>query len=87
MVETPLIAIVPVGDVPRKALTDVGPILAASLGAKVVLAPGIALVSSAYNAQRRQYHSTQILQTLAGAKQRDGFRVRLWCRSPMNGAL
>lgn len=75
MIERPLIAVVPVGDVPREALSEVGPTLAASLDAKIVLAPGIALSSSTYNAHRRQYHSTQVLETLARTKQRDWERM------------
>ena len=65
----------PVGDGRREALAEVGPVLAASLDAKAVLAPGIALSASAFNARRRQYHSTQILETLACTKQRDWERI------------
>jgi archaemetzincin len=56
-------------------LTEVGNLVATSFDAKIVLAPGIALLPSAYNARRRQYHSTHILQTLAQVKQEDWERV------------
>lgn len=73
--EQPTIAIMPVGAVPRELLAEVGATVGASLDARVILVAGIALSSSAYNPRRQQYHSTQILQTLAGVKRQDWERT------------
>ena len=75
MIDKPLIALAPVGDAPPETVAEIGPILAARLDAKVVLAPGIGLMSSAYDAHRRQYHSTQILDALALTKRGDWERM------------
>jgi archaemetzincin len=69
------IAIVPIGELSREFLADVGAVIAASLDARVILTAGIPLSSSAYNARRQQYHSTQILQTLADLKRQDWERT------------
>jgi archaemetzincin len=75
MIDKPLIAIAPVGETPLDTVTEIGPILAARLDARVVLGPGIALISTAFDAHRRQYHSTQILDALARTKRRDWERM------------
>jgi archaemetzincin len=62
------IAIVPIGKLSKEILADVGEVIAASLDARVILAAAIPLSSSAYNARRQQYFSTQILRTLADLK-------------------
>lgn len=75
MIEEPTIAMVPVGVIPPNVLTEIGAIVALNLDAKVVVAAGIALSSSAYDVRRGQYHSTKILQTVADVKHEDWERV------------
>jgi len=75
MIDRPLIAVAPVGETPPDTVAEIGPILANNLNAQVVTAPGIALTSSAYDAHRRQYHSTQILDALARTKRTEWERL------------
>jgi archaemetzincin len=75
MIDKPPIALAPVGDTSPATLAEIGPILAQSLNVKVVVAARIPLISSAFNTDRRQYHSTQILDVLARAKQPEWERL------------
>jgi archaemetzincin len=70
-----MIAIVPVGVIPADVVTKVGTTVATNLHARTVLAPGIALAPSAFDERRRQYSSTEILQTLAAVKHDEWERV------------
>jgi archaemetzincin len=66
--EAPVIAVVPVGDVDSGAIAALAPALETAFGSRIVVAPGVALVASAYDPRRRQYLSTAILDALAAAK-------------------
>jgi predicted Zn-dependent protease len=70
MHESP-IALVPVGETSPETVAEIGPILAKNLSAQVVIVPRIPLVASADEPDRRQYHSTQILDALARTKRRE----------------
>jgi len=67
----PTIVIVPVGEIPGRILPEVRAVIAATLGATVVVGSGVDAPSSAYDPSRRQYHSTRILDRLAAGKPRD----------------
>jgi archaemetzincin len=69
------IALIPVGEVSSETVAETGPILANNLNAQVVIVPRIPLVASAYDTDRRQYHSTPILDALARAKRREWERL------------
>jgi archaemetzincin len=66
--EPPVIAVVPVGDVDAGAVAALRPALETAFGSKVVVAPGVPLMASAYEPRRRQYLSTAILDALVAAK-------------------
>jgi archaemetzincin len=70
-----MIAIAPIGEFSTEFLAEVGSIIAASLDAQMILTARIPLSSEAYNARRDQYHSTQILQTLANVKRQNWERM------------
>ena len=70
----PTIVIVPVGEIPGHILPEVRTVIAAILGATVVVGSGVDAPSS-YNPSRRQYHSTRILDRLAAGKPRDCERL------------
>ena len=75
MIEKVTIAMVPVGVIPPNVLAELGPTVATNFDAKVIVAPSIALGSSAFDVRRGQYRSTEILQTLAAVKHEDWERV------------
>jgi archaemetzincin len=75
MIDMPPIALAPVGDTSPEAVAAIGPIVANSLNATFVIASTIPLISSAYNVERRQYHSTQILEALARTKRGEWERL------------
>ena len=75
MIEKPTIAMVPIGDISPNVLTELGATVATNLDAKVFVAPIIALPSSAFDVRRGQYHSTEILRTLAAVKHEEWERV------------
>lgn len=73
--DSPVIAVAPVGDILEAVLAELRFVLAAAFGAEIITVPAIPLPSSAYNAERRQYHSTRILQQLARVKPRRSERL------------
>jgi archaemetzincin len=75
MIDKAMVAIVPVGFIPADVVTEVGTTVAANLHARTVLAPSIPLAPSAFDERRRQYSSTEILQTLAAVKHDEWERV------------
>jgi archaemetzincin len=70
-----MIAIVPVGVIPLDVVDEVMMTVATNLHVRTVLAPSIPLAPSAFDEHRRQYSSTEILQTLAAVKHDEWERV------------
>jgi archaemetzincin len=70
-----VIALVPVGDAPPKEAAALAPTLAESFGCQIEIAPAVPMPSSAWNATRRQYLSTDILDALAGRKRPEWERL------------
>ena len=64
----PTIAVAVIGDAPRGTIRKLAPILSETFGAEVVAAPDVTLPAPSWNASRRQYLSTQILDALASVK-------------------
>jgi archaemetzincin len=68
MFATAVIAVAPVGDAPAEEAAALVPVLRESFGCEVVIAPAVPLPARAWNATRRQYLSTALLDGLARAK-------------------
>jgi archaemetzincin len=66
--ERRVIAVAPVGDAPRDAVSLLLPTLRETFGAEVVIAPAVPLPSTAYDRRRRQHLSTALLDALARAR-------------------
>jgi archaemetzincin len=71
----PTIALAIIGDAPGGSIEELAPILRETFGAEIVAAPRIPLPSSAWNVSRRQYLSTQLLDTLASVKKLEWERL------------
>jgi archaemetzincin len=72
----PTIAVATVGEgFEEDVLLELQRILASAFAAEIVAVPGIPLPSSAYVRERRQYHSTPILQQLVRVKPRYAERL------------
>src|SRR5439155_1108076 len=56
------------GDVPAEAVSRLVPVLRRTLAAEVVIGPALPLPASSYDAGRRQYRSTALLDALARAR-------------------
>ena len=63
-----VIAVAPVGDVPAEAVSRLVPVLRRTFAAEVVIGPALPLPASSYDAGRRQYRSTALLDALARAR-------------------
>ena len=63
-----MIAVTLIGNVSGAPLEALVPILRETFGAEVVVAPGVGLPPSSWNPERRQYHSTKLLDLLATRK-------------------
>jgi archaemetzincin len=70
-----VIAVAPVGDVAAADLSPLLPVLRETFGTEVVAAPGVPLPPDAYDARRRQYLSTALLDALARARRPGWDRV------------
>jgi archaemetzincin len=72
-----VIALAPIGEVPAQAVEALVPAVRDAFGAKVVIAPALALPTSAsaYDRRRRQYLSTALLDALAGARRPEWERL------------
>lgn len=75
MFATAIIAVAPVGDAPAEEVAALVPVLRESFGCEVVIAAGVPLPASAWNATRRQYLSTALLDALARAKRPEWERL------------
>jgi archaemetzincin len=75
MFATAVIAVAPVGDAPTQEVAAVVPVLSESFGCAVVIAPAVPLPARAWNATRRQYLSTALLDALARAKRPEWERL------------
>jgi archaemetzincin len=71
----PTIALAVIGDAPRSIIEELTPILRETFGAEIVAAPSLALPASSWNASRRQYLSTNLLDALASAKRPEWERL------------
>ena len=71
----PVIAVAVIGDAPRATVEALAPILRDRFDAEIVASPALALPTSAWNATRRQYFSTKILDALAAAKRPEWERL------------
>jgi archaemetzincin len=71
----PLIAVVVIGDASHAPLEALEPILHETFGAEIVVLPPLALPSSSWNASRRQYLSTKLLEVLASVKKPEWERL------------
>jgi len=71
----PTIALAVIGDTPRDVIADLTPILRETFGAEIVMAPPVALPASSWNASRRQYLSTKLLDALESAKRPEWERL------------
>ncbi len=71
----PAIALAVIGDAPRAIIEELAPILRETFGAAIVAAPNLALPASSWNASRRQYLSTNLLDALASAKRPEWERL------------
>jgi predicted Zn-dependent protease len=75
MFATAVIAVAPVGDAPAEEVAALVPVLRESFGCEVVTAPAVSLPARAWNAIRRQYLSTALLDALARAKRPEWERL------------
>lgn len=64
-----VVALAPVGDTSLAVLPGIRPAVGESFGCEVAIAPAVPLPDSAWSAERRQYLSTAILDSLARRKQ------------------
>jgi archaemetzincin len=71
----PAIAVAVIGEAPRATIDALTPILRETFGAEIVAAPALALPASSWNASRRQYLSTKLLDTLASVKRPEWERL------------
>src|SRR5262249_12154156 len=71
----PTIAVALIGDATRGWIEELAPILRETFAAEIVAAPPLGLPASAWNASRRQYLSTQLLDALASTKRPDWERL------------
>jgi archaemetzincin len=71
----PLIAVVVIGDASHAPLEALEPILRETFGVGIVELSPLALPSSSWNAPRRQYLSTKLLDVLASVKKREWERL------------
>lgn len=71
----PTIAVAVIGDAPHSVIAQLTPILRETFDAEIVAAPPLALPASSWNASRRQYHSTKLLDALASAKRSEWERL------------
>lgn len=69
------IAVAVIGDAPRAIADELAPILRETFGAEVVAAPALALPPSSWNASRKQYLSTKLLDVLAAARRPEWERL------------
>jgi archaemetzincin len=69
------IALAVIGEAPRSIIEELARILRETFGAEIVAAPGLSLPSSSWNASRRQYLSTKLLDELAAAKRPEWERL------------
>ncbi len=70
-----LIAVAIIGDAPRATLDALAPILRETFDAEIVAAPPLALPASSWNASRRQYSSTRLLDALASVRRPEWDRL------------
>jgi archaemetzincin len=70
-----IIAVAVLGDAPRAFVDELTPILGATFSAEIVAAPGLALPPSSWNAGRRQYLSTSLLEALAAIRRPEWERL------------
>jgi len=70
-----LIAVAVIGNAPRATVEALAPILRETFGAEIVAAPDLALPASSWNASRRQFLSTKLLDALASAKRPEWERL------------
>ncbi len=75
MFATAVIAVAPIGDAPAEEVAALVPVLRESFGCDVVIAPAVPLPARAWNATRRQYLSTALLDALERAKRPDWERL------------
>ncbi|MGE5413512.1 MAG: archaemetzincin family Zn-dependent metalloprotease [Syntrophomonadaceae bacterium] len=71
----PVVAVVVIGDVPRSTIEPLAPVLRETFDAEIVVAPDLVLPAAAWNASRRQWSSTKILDALASAKRPEWERL------------
>ncbi|HKD18190.1 MAG TPA: archaemetzincin family Zn-dependent metalloprotease [Thermoanaerobaculia bacterium] len=71
----PVIAVVIIGDAPRSMIDELAPILGETFDAAIVAALPLALPASSWNASRRQYSSTKLLDALASIKRPEWERL------------
>ncbi len=71
----PLIALVVIGDASHGPLEALEPTLRETFGAEIVVLPPLALPTSSWNASRRQYLSTKLLDALASVKKPEWDRL------------
>ena len=69
------IAVAVIGDAPRAFIEELAPILHETFGAEIIPASDLALPASSWNASRRQYLSTKLLDALASAKRPEWERL------------
>ena len=70
-----VIAVAPVGEAPAAEVATLVPVLSESFGCEIVIAPAVPLPARAWNASRRQYLSTTLLDSLARAKRPEWERL------------
>ena len=70
-----VIAVAPVGEAPAAEVAALVPVLSESFGCEIVIAPAVPLPARAWNASRRQYLSTTLLDSLARAKRPEWERL------------
>ena len=73
--EKPVIAVALIGDAPPATIEKLRPILRETFDADVVAAPAVALPASSWNASRKQYSSTRLLDALASIKRPEWERL------------
>jgi archaemetzincin len=69
------IALVPLGEAPAAEVGALSPILRATFGVEILVAPAIPLPQDSYDASRRQYRSTAILNVLSRARRPEWERL------------